>query len=119
MRRIAALPLLAFALVAAKDDPLAGRIAGKPQQCISPDIASGPQITDTGTIIYRRTNKRLFVSTPIGTCRSLRPLTTLVIERYGSQICRGDRFRVIDPPSRIPSPFCRFGAFVPWDKPPK
>ena len=112
------LPLIALALVAAKDDPLAGRTPGKPTQCISPDVSSGPVITDNGQIIYRRTERRIWVSTPLDGCPSLRPLTTLVVERYG-QICRGDRFRVIDPPLRIPGPFCRFGPFVPWDKPAK
>lgn len=113
MRR--ALPLLALALVAAKDDPLAGRVAGTPVTCIDPSLSDGPQITDAGTIVYRRGGKRLWVSTPIGRC-TLRPLSTLIVERYGSQLCRNDRFRVIDPPQSIPSAYCRFGAFVPWDK---
>ena len=111
-----ALPALMLTLVAAKDDPFAGRVAGEPVQCIDPSFAGGPEITDQGTIIYRSVGKRIYVTTPIGPCPSLRPYTTLIVERFGSQQCRNDRFRVIDPPSRIPSAFCRFGSFVPWVK---
>lgn len=103
-------------LVAAKDDPLAGRSPGEPVDCIDSDDASGIQITDAGTIIYQRTNRRLWVTTPMGRCPSLRPLTTLVVERFGAQLCRGDRFRVVEAPSSIPSAYCRFGPFVPWEK---
>ena len=116
MSRTLALPALLLALVAAKDDPLAGRVAEAPVQCIDPSFANGPQITDQGTIIYRPTGKRLYVTTPIGPCPSLRPFTTLIVERFGSQQCRNDRFRVLEPTSRIPGPFCRFGSFVPWVK---
>lgn len=116
MKRVLPLLVLALTLVAAKDDPLAGRVAGKPVQCIDPSMMDGPQITDAGAIIYRRGGKRLWVSTPIGRCPSLRPLSTLIVERYGSQLCRNDRFRVIDPPQSIPSSYCRFDTFVPWDK---
>lgn len=110
------LPVLLLALAAAKDDPLAGRAAGVAADCIDVDEASGVQITDAGTIIYQRTARRLWVTTPVGGCPGLRPWGTLIVERFGSQICRGDRFRVVEAPSRIPSGVCRFGAFVPWEK---
>lgn len=116
MKAALALPALMLALVAAKDDPLAGRVAEKPVQCIDPSFSGGPEITTQGTIIYRPVGKRIYVTTPIGPCPSLRPNTTLIVERFGSQQCRNDRFRVIDPPQTIPSPFCRFGSFVPWVK---
>lgn len=111
-----ALPVLLLALVAAKDDPLAGRAPGAPARCIDPIRVTGPEITRAGTIIYRGSAKRLWVSTPIGTCPALRPYSTLVIDRFGVDLCRGDRFRVLDPPSRIASATCRFGPFVPWVK---
>ncbi|HVF93844.1 MAG TPA: hypothetical protein VM900_05985 [Sphingomonas sp.] len=114
--KAALLPALMLALVAAADDPLARRTAGPPQPCIDPNLASSPQITDQGTIIYRGTAKRLWVSTPVGHCPMLRPFTTLIIERFGSQLCRNDRFRVLEPGATIPSAACRFGEFVPWDK---
>ena len=111
-----ALPVLLLALVAAKDDPLAGRTPGEAARCIDLLLATGPQITRTGSIIYRGTRKRLWVSTPIGACAALRPYSVLVIDRFGADLCRGDRFRVLDPPSTIPSATCQFGPFVPWVK---
>jgi len=116
MRGALALPAIALALVAAKDDPLAGRVAGKPLRCVDLSRVSGPQITEDGAIIYRRTERTLYVSRPVDHCPSLRPLDTLVVEIYGGQTCAGDRFRTITPPLSIPSAYCRFGPFVPYEK---
>ena len=42
--RIAALAALALTLVAGRDDPLAGRIAGTPVRCIGIGLVQGPTI---------------------------------------------------------------------------
>ena len=112
MIRAAAAVLLPLA--AAASDPLAGRVAGAPEQCI--DVSSAnPEIVDAHTILYRRTS-RVIYRTTIEDCPALRPLTTLVVDMYGGQLCRNDRFRVIEPDAIIPSAYCRFGAFVPYAK---
>jgi hypothetical protein len=110
----AALVLLA---AGARDDPLAGRVAGPPQRCINLSTTSGPAIEEDGRIIYRdRAGKRLWVTRSIGTCPSLRPFNTLVVDLWGSQQCRNDRFRVVTPNISIPSAYCRFDNFVPYDE---
>lgn len=115
-----ALPLvLALGLLAgAKDDPLAGRIPGPPQRCMD-TLASGtnPAIYDNRTIAYRQSSRRIWVTHPVGACPALRPLAVLIVERFGTQQCQNDQFRVVDPPGSIPSGICRFGPFVPYDKP--
>lgn len=108
-----ALPL---ALGAAAKDPLAGRVAGKPVNCIDTStVGNGPIIVDNKTILYQR-GSRTWKTSPIGACPALRPLTTLIMIRYGSQLCRNDRFRVLEPGVSIPSAFCRFDAFTPYDR---
>ena len=96
---------------------LAGRVAGTPTSCIDPSRIDGPEIIDQHTILYRQTGRRTWRTGPVGACPSLRPLTTLITEIYGSQMCRNDRFRVLEPGTTIPSGYCRFADFVPYDKP--
>ncbi|MEI9928657.1 MAG: hypothetical protein WDN44_14335 [Sphingomonas sp.] len=43
-------------------------------------------------------------------------MTTIVIELHGSEICRHDRFRTLDPGSSIPGPTCLMGKFTPYRK---
>ena len=109
----------ALALAAGPADPLAGRIAGPARQCVDLDRLGGPDVLRDGRIVYRWTQRRWWVTRPVGRCPSLRPLTTLVVEVYGTQLCRNDRFRTAEPGSVVPSPTCRFGDFVPYDLPPR
>lgn len=108
--------LVALALLpAATHDPLAGRVAGRPVECID-DSDAGMTILDDESILHRR-GRHLWISHPAPGCHALRPFATLVVERFGGPLCRGDPFHTVDPPSTIPSMTCRFGPFVPYDKP--
>lgn len=113
----ATLPLLAASARAADWDPLAGRIAGPAEQCVSLDRIQGPDVQTDGTIIYRQNSRRLWMTRPVGPCPGLRPPVTLIVDVFGSRLCRNDRFRTQRTNSIIPGPVCRFGAFVPYDKP--
>ena len=111
-----ALPLLAAPSLAARPDPLAGRVAGAPQRCLGLQRAGGPDIVDARTILYRE-GDRIWRTGPVGNCPGLRPLTRLIVDVYGAQICRNDRFRTLDVNAIIPGPYCRFDAFTPYEKP--
>jgi hypothetical protein len=126
---VAALAVTALCAVAApaaekkpKVDPLtsalAGRVAGKPSECVDPHWTDGPQIIDDHTILYRESGRRIWRADVEGPCPALRPQVTLITRIYGSQLCRNDQFQVLEIGSRIPSAFCRFGKFTPYDKPP-
>lgn len=108
-------PLLMFSL--ANDDPAKNRVAGTPVDCLSDiDAQAQPRVVDATTIAYSRTDKRIWVTHPEGVCPSLRPMQTLIVERRGARLCRGDRFRTIQATSSVPSGVCHFGAFTPLDK---
>lgn len=92
------------------------RTAGKPTDCINSNNNDGPQIIDNKTVIYRQ-GQRVWVNTLTAECPGLAPFNTMLIELHGSQICRNDQFRVIEPGSSIPGAFCRFGKFTPYSKP--
>lgn len=113
----AALLFAGVALLAADRDPLAGRVAGPPQACIPIATAmDGPTIVDAKTILYRVGGK-IYRTGPNGACPSLRPFNTLIVEVYGGQLCRNDRFRIREPNSIIPSGACTFTDFTPYTKP--
>jgi hypothetical protein len=108
---------LALPLVAAKSDPLAGRVAGAPQNCITLSQTNGPSVIDNHTILYTEgAGRRVWKTGTVGACPSLEPLTTLVVDVYGGQLCRNDRFRVLTPGTTIPSAYCRFTAFTPYTR---
>lgn len=113
------LPLAACAARSAERDPLAGRTAGAPVDCISLNRNTAPEIVDATTILYRETNRRVWRTGPRGECPALRPLNTLILDVYGSQLCRNDRFRVLSPNTTIPSGYCFFDRFTPYDLPPR
>jgi hypothetical protein len=119
-----AIPAVAAAPIADKkakpeDDFLAGRVAGKPVRCIDPQMNQGPTVVDSQTILYNANGRRVYRTGPVGACPSLRPLTTLIIEIRSGQLCQNDLFRVLQPGTIIPSGYCRFREFVPYERPPK
>jgi len=129
--RAAALVLLAIAIPAAAAAPpagrdakperdfLAGRLPGKPVRCIDPQSNQGPTIVDGHTILYNVTGRRIYRTGPVGTCPSLRPFTTLIVEIRSGQLCANDLFQVLQPGTSIASGYCRFKEFVPYEKPAK
>lgn len=124
-------PIIAIVLVAGlcapapaarkKSDPLAdaiaGKVAGKPTDCIDPQFSDGPQIIDSRTILYRETGRRVWRNDLAAACPALRPDVALIVRRFGSQLCRNDTFRVLEPGANIPSGICRFGSFTPYETP--
>lgn len=113
-----ALALVSTLLVsaAATKDPFAGYVAQAPVDCIDPQFAQGPAIYPPNTIIYRRTERILYRTRPIGTCPALRSDSTLIVEIFGGQLCKHDRFRTREPGDIIPGPVCQFDSFVPYRK---
>lgn len=118
--RAATILLLPAALAAstgADRDPLAGRVAGKPESCINLNQNTALQIVDRYTILYTESGRRVWRTGPVGPCTTLRPFDTLIVDVWGAQLCRNDRFRVLQQGTSIPSAFCRFDRFTPYDKP--
>lgn len=96
-------------------DAIKDRVPGEPTDCVSNMSLDGPQIIDRNTILYRD-GGRIWRNELGSECPGLSPFDTIVLEVHGSQICRNDRFRTIDPGSRIPGPYCLLGKFTPYTK---
>ncbi|KQS03508.1 hypothetical protein ASG11_03905 [Sphingomonas sp. Leaf357] len=125
MRTVLIIPMLIAAGAATADSrsdqtdlarALAGRVAGAPVKCLDPRLADGPQVVGTQTLLYRRGNGRLWVNTLPEPCPGLRFNAVPVVEMFGGEMCRNDRFTPVTPGS-IPGAPCRLGGFTPWDKP--
>ena len=96
---------------------LTGRVAGAPQRCvpiergISLRVAEG----DRSTLVYGY-GRRIFANHLPPGC-GFNQSDTLVVQPIGSDYCRGDFVRSIDPISRFPGPSCYLGDFVPYTLP--
>lgn len=101
------------------DKALAGRVAGKPLDCIDPPRAGGTQIIGNHTLIYRDYGGAVLRNDLPDACPGLNENSIIVTEVHGGQLCRGDMFSTLDRGSRIAGPRCPLGAFVPYEKPKK
>jgi hypothetical protein len=97
---------------------LDGRVAGKPVDCISLNMAGSSQVIDGTAIVYQLGNT-LYVNRPRGGADQLDDNSILVTNTFGSQLCSIDTVRLIDRNSYFPRGFVSLGEFVPYTKPKK
>lgn len=95
---------------------LAGRSAGAPQSCVPIAQATSLEIVDRQTLAYR-VGSTTYVNRLPTDCPGMRPFNTLIVETHGSQYCRLDRVRALEPGSSIPGPICPLGDFIPYRLP--
>jgi hypothetical protein len=94
---------------------LAGRVAGKPVNCINLSGTDSSQIIAGKAIIYRD-GGRLYVNVPRAGADSLRDDDILVTRTFGSQLCSIDTVNLVDRTSRFPRGFVSLGQFVPYSR---
>jgi hypothetical protein len=92
---------------------LAGRVAAEPRGCVLATGGQGLTIIAPGTVGHRR-GDTLWVNRLGPACSGMSPLDTLIVEAHGSQICRGDRVRAVEPGRSIAGPPCILGDFIPY-----
>ena len=92
---------------------LAGRSAGPPQDCVPAAAGDSLVARDSRTLLYRR-GDTLWVNRLAAACPGLDPMSTLIVDVHGSQHCRGDPIRAVEPGQTIPGPICVLGSFTPW-----
>ena len=110
-------PLHTPSAMAEIDKTLAGRIAGRPQACLSILLANDTRVVDENTILYFH-GRTTYRNDPPGGCPGLgRPGNAMVTHPTGSQLCRGDIVRIVDTSSGIFAGSCVMGDFVPFTKP--
>ena len=93
---------------------LDGRTAGKPQSCIPAYDSNDLQVIDRTAIVYK-TGKTVYVARADDP-RSLDNDNILIINRFGSQLCRQDVIRTVDRISGFTNGAIFLGDFVPYTK---
>lgn len=93
---------------------LAGLEAGTPRKCVP--FRSNQALRRSqgdGHVLLYGSGRTIWVNQVARTC-GFRSTDTLVINRAGSYICRGDVVRSFDSVSGIPGPSCVLGDFIPY-----
>ncbi len=97
---------------------LAGKVAGRPVDCLPTYRSSDMQVIDDNTILFRD-GRRTYVQAPRGGCAPLGSgHYTLVTHSFGGMgLCRGDIARVVDLQNGFTVGSCSFDEFVPFERP--
>ena len=97
---------------------LAGRVAGKPVNCLPNYRANDMQIIDDWTILFKD-GRTVYLQTPRGGCPGIASRRNVLVTRlWGSgQLCSGDISHLIDPTSGMGGGACVFSEFVPYTRP--
>src|SRR3546814_4889243 len=74
---------------------LEGKVAGKPQSCMSMIPRADLQVISDDVLLYK-IGRTVYVNRMMGNCSGLTNGRTLVSNVWGSQVCRGDIARVAD-----------------------
>jgi hypothetical protein len=92
---------------------LAGRTAGEPRDCVPASAGDSLVARDSRTLVYRR-GDTIWVNRLAAACPGVDPVSTLIVDVQGSQHCRGDHVRALEPGRSIPGPICVLGSFTPY-----
>lgn len=102
---------------AAEEDALArmlvGAEQGPAQQCVRTNSDS---LAMMGNVLVLRQGRRIWRNTQTNcVSSSIDPL--IVVEQFGSSLCQGDRIKLVDRGTSIPSASCVIGQWVPYTQP--
>jgi hypothetical protein len=97
----------------------AGRTAGAPQNCVPKSSRTKMQILDSSAIAVYDSAKRYNISLVSADCSFLKPSRQLVMDGTQPRLCAGDTFLVVAGDSDIQYGSCRWGQFIPYDRPEK
>ena len=98
---------------AGSTNELAGRVAGPPQSCVAALSGQNLRPLDSSTIAYGH-GQTIYVNHLGAPCPGVGDLNTLIVDVQGSQYCRGDRIRGLEPGAIIPGPTCVLGNWTPY-----
>ena len=101
-------------------EALAGKVAGRPVDCLQSGRSGDMRVIDDNTILFRD-GRRTYVQAPRGGCAPLGSgHYTLVTHSFGGMgLCRGDIARVVDLQNGFTVGSCSLDSFVPFERPRK
>lgn len=98
---------------------LAGKVAGKPVDCLPSYRQSDMEVVDDNTILFHDGSNRVYLQSPRGGCSPLGSghYTLVTTLRGSSSLCRGDISRVVDLSAGMTVGSCSMDSFIPYVKP--
>lgn len=99
---------------------LAGKVAGKAQDCLPTFRTQDLIRVDDDTVLFRDGPNRLYRNEINGSCAGLGSQNyALVTKSFGGtgRLCRGDIARMIDTSTGVVVGGCALGEFVPYTRP--
>ena len=92
----------------------AGKVAGKPMDCLPHYRADDMVTIDDSTVAFRE-GSRVYVNHLINECNGLDSgFYTLVTKSHGTGLCRGDMSQVAAVRTGVTVGSCAIGSFVPY-----
>ncbi len=98
------------------DKALAGRVAGKPVDCIQLRDIDSSQIFDQTAVLYKMRGGDYYLNRPKG-AQSLHWTSILVTDTHTSQLCDIDIVRLVEQGTRMDAGFLNLDKFVPYPRP--
>lgn len=95
---------------------LAGRTAGKPQECINQQLIRSSRIINRTAIVYEMSNGTYYVNRPASGANFLRDNLILVTSTQSSQLCGVDIVRLVDNSSGMSMGSIGLGKFIPYPR---
>jgi hypothetical protein len=92
---------------------LTTRVAGEPQTCIPAGSGKTLTVIDQRTLIAEQ-GDTIWVNRLVAACPGLQPFSNLIVQVQGSQYCRGDQIRALEPGLAVPGPICILRDFTPF-----
>lgn len=97
---------------------LGGKVAGAPIKCLPNSRTNETIRVSDHILLYRAGGNLVYRNDLQGVCPGLaRDSDIMVTRQFGSSMCSGDFFHLVDRTSGMRGPTCVLGEFVPYRKP--
>ena len=96
---------------------IAGRVAGKPTDCIWQRDIRSSHIVDGTAILYEMSNGTIIVNRPTSGAGFLHRDLALITRTYSDQLCNIDIVTLYDTAARFERGSIGLGPFVPYPRP--
>jgi hypothetical protein len=93
---------------------IAGRTAGRPQQCVQQRQLRGNRGFGENVIVFDGPGRTIYVNHTRGGCPRISDWNTVVIRSMGGSLCANDLVHVVDLQSGVDYGACSLGDFTPF-----
>jgi hypothetical protein len=93
---------------------VAGRTAGRPQQCVQRRLLGGNRGFGENVIVFGGPGRTIYVNHTRGPCPRINDWNTVVVRSNSGSLCANDLVHVVDLQSGVDYGACSLGDFTPF-----